>query len=112
MPVLLSAVGLCLLALAASWRRRAPGRRRWWAGGGFYESAALVGVPGIGLALVCAWPMSLVDDGVDAAAVAVLPFAVGLGGALWTGLFLPTPRWLQPHWYRVTAAARRRDRRR
>lgn len=98
--LLLSAAGVALLVLAASWRRRPRTGRPWWTTSAFSTSAALVGVPGIGLALAMVWPMSLVTEGARAAAVAVLPFALGLLAALWTGLFLPTPRWVRPRWSR------------
>lgn len=99
LAALISLAGLALLALAWWWRQPRRGGR-WWTSGGFPASAALIGVPGIGLALAMAWPMSLVSGGNRVAAFAVVPFAVGLVGALWTGLFLPTPRWVRPRWWR------------
>jgi hypothetical protein len=106
-PVL-SGVGVALIALAFWWRRKPRRGHTWWSGGGRKESAALVAVPGIGLALALVWPSALLTEGSAWYVTAAVPLVVGVVAALWPLLALPTPNGVRPHWRRAQVLAQKR----
>jgi hypothetical protein len=95
--VLVTAMGVALLALAAwAWAGRSA-RARWWAGRTFGPQLALGVVPGLGLILLGVGVLTLAGPAV--ALLVALPVLAGLVLEV-AGMFAVLPRWWGPRWYR------------
>ena len=102
MPVLITSVGVILLA-AVVWSRLGRSESaRWWVGDRVQENAVLFWLPGIALILIATGPLMTYDDGANGAVLGFVPLVL-VGGLLsiWGGLFLPVPRWYTPRWTRT-----------
>lgn len=103
MPIVLTLAGCALIAVAL-WSRAGRSRRaRWWAGRRWNESAVLCWMPGFGLVLAGAGPLSTWRDPGDStwwSSLLSVLVLVGLVVALWGCLFLPLPKWFTPRWSR------------
>ncbi|MBC7290640.1 MAG: hypothetical protein H5T83_04785 [Actinotalea sp.] len=106
--VVLSVVGVVLLAVTFWWRRRPGSGHRWWSTGGRRESAALVAVPGLGLALALVWPAAQLTEGSAWYVRAAVPLVIGVVAVLWTLVGVRTPDALQPAWRRAQVLAQKR----
>ncbi|MDN5796651.1 MAG: hypothetical protein L0H79_12960 [Intrasporangium sp.] len=100
MQVLITAIGISLLAVVLWCRLGQSERARWWTGDRVHENAVLFWLPGLGLILLAAGPL-MTYDGANRGVLSFVPLVL-LGGllSLWGGLFLPVPRWYTPRWTR------------
>lgn len=100
-PVILTVAGCVLVAYAAWARMGRSTRARWWPGSRWNESAVLFALPGIGLMLVAAGPLSTYGGGGPDWTFWFVPvLALGAVFFLWGALFIPVPRWYAPAWTR------------
>ena len=96
----LSLSGIMILGVTFLWRQGSTRRTRWWKGSDLNERAVLLGLPGLGLIVLSAGPLSTYVKGEDWKLWFAVLFLVGAIMAMWAWLFLPIPRWWMPPWLR------------